>query len=76
VRRLSPCVDNVSVGENSTGVRLSVIRTSVIGQNFSGPIIYRTKFLRTDYPVQPLLYLSISKPYQLSSTDPTQSIVG
>ncbi len=29
MRRLSPCVDNVSVGENSTGVRLSVMRTSV-----------------------------------------------
>ena len=26
--------------------------------------------VRTEDPVQPLLYLSISKPYQLSSTDP------
>ncbi len=26
--------------------------------------------VRTDHPVQPLLYLSISKRYQLSSTDP------
>jgi hypothetical protein len=32
--------------------------------------------VRTDHPVQPLLYLSISKPYQLSSTDPPVSTVG
>jgi hypothetical protein len=32
--------------------------------------------VRTDHPVQPLLYLSISKPYQLSSTDPPLSKVG
>ncbi len=32
--------------------------------------------LRTEYPVQPLLYLSISKGYQLSSTDPPVSTVG
>jgi hypothetical protein len=32
--------------------------------------------VRTEYPVQPFLYLSISKPYQLSSTDPPVSTVG
>ncbi len=32
--------------------------------------------VKTEYPVQPLLYLSISKPYQLSSTDPPVSTVG
>ena len=32
--------------------------------------------VRTEHPVQPLLYLSISKPYQLSSTDPPVSTVG
>ncbi len=32
--------------------------------------------VRTEHPVQPLLYLSISKPYQLSSSDPPVSTVG
>jgi hypothetical protein len=32
--------------------------------------------VRTEHPVQPLLYLSISKRYQLSSTDPPVSTVG
>ncbi len=32
--------------------------------------------VRTEHPVQPLLYLSISKPHQLSSTDPPVSTVG
>jgi hypothetical protein len=32
--------------------------------------------VRTEDSVQPLLYLSISKPYQLSSTDPSLSTVG
>ena len=32
--------------------------------------IVSVRRVRTEHPVQPLLYLSISKPYQLSSTDP------
>jgi hypothetical protein len=32
--------------------------------------------VRTEHPVQPFLYLSIFKPYQLSSTDPPVSTVG
>jgi hypothetical protein len=32
--------------------------------------------VRTEHPVQPLLYLPISKSYQLSSTDPPVSTVG
>jgi hypothetical protein len=32
--------------------------------------------VKTEHPVQPLLYLSISKPYQISSTDPPVSTVG
>jgi hypothetical protein len=43
--------------------------------HYPGKWIFSVR-VRTEYPVQPLQYLSISKPYQLSSTDPPVSTVG
>jgi hypothetical protein len=73
--RFSPLFNSVAIKVSKNFQSVTPPDRGERGAHYPGKWIVCVS-VRTEYSVQPLLYLSISKPHQLSSTDHPVSTVG